>query len=157
MAKRCGNDFYLQVKVASVWQRLDTARSDSGVINNEAVDATAKGDGWRQILDGCGVQAVTLSSQGLVAAPAVALDALELASRTGAIVEARLITNDANPLYEGFYKVTSFERDGEYNDAEGYSVSLESTGTVTGEVIPVFIVDEFDNNIADEFDNLLVE
>lgn len=129
MTKRCGKDFRLQIDTGSGWITVGPARSDRATVTNEQVDVTTKPDTpWRQLQE-CGVRSLEIGSDG-VFTDHETITFLMQASVDGAFVPAR-ITSGASGMeayYSGSYRVMAFERNGEYNGAETYSLTLASFG-----------------------------
>jgi TP901-1 family phage major tail protein len=103
-------------------------RSTSLKINNEQVDVTDKGDiPWRQLL-ACGIRSMELSASGIFS-NAVALTEIMADVVGGGIVDFKVISGRGD-MFVGAYLVASCERNGEYNGAEQYSLTLASAGAI---------------------------
>lgn len=109
-------------------------RSTGLTINNEQVDVTDKGDvPWRQLL-AVGIRSMELSAAGIFSNADVMADIMADVT-TGAIVTFK-ITSGRGDSFLGDYLVGSCERNGEYNGAEQYSLSLSSAGAVVYTAAP---------------------
>lgn len=131
MAKYKGKDFLVQVETVTPGTYATAAgmRSTGLTLNAEAVDVTDKGDTpWRQILDGAGINSMSLSLSGVFTDSTVLEDMLGYCM-AGTLHNYRL-TSGLGDKFTGSFKITSLERNGEYNGAEQYSMTLESAGTV---------------------------
>lgn len=131
MAKYCGKDLLIQrLKTApSTYETIAGMRSTSVKINNEQVDVTDKGDvPWRQLLQ-CGIRSMELSASGIFS-DAVALADIMADVTAGNIVQFQIISGRGDK-FVGLFLVASVERNGEYNGAEQYSLTLASAGAVT--------------------------
>ncbi len=131
MAKYCGKDLLIQrLKTApSTYETIAGMRSTSLKINNEAVDVTDKGDvPWRQLL-ACGIRSMELTASGVFSSHA-SLDDIMTDVTEGAIVEFKVISGRGD-TFVGNFLVASCERNGEYNGAEQYSLTLTSAGEIT--------------------------
>lgn len=105
-------------------------RSTGLTINGESVDVTDKdSEGHRDLLDGGGVDSMSISGSGVFKD-----DASQLALESACIAKSLdnyQIAFDGDRTYEGAFQVVSVEYAGEYNGEHTYSVSLESSGEVT--------------------------
>ena len=137
MAKFCGKDFLVQLETApSVYTTIAGMRSTGMTINKETVDVTDKGDTpWRQLLDGCGIKSMELSGSGIFTDAAVMKTIMTEMLTGDASINAKLISG-AGDTFVGKFHIPSFERNGEYNGAEQFSISLASAGAVTYTAIP---------------------
>jgi TP901-1 family phage major tail protein len=103
-------------------------RSTGLTINNEQVDVTDKGDvPWRQLL-AVGIRSMELSASGIFSNAAVLSDIMNDVTN-GSIVTFKAISGRGD-YFDGDFLVSSCERNGEYNGAEQYSLSLSSAGAV---------------------------
>jgi TP901-1 family phage major tail protein len=136
MAKYCGKDLLIQrlMTAPSTYATIAGMRSTSVKINNEQVDVTDKGDvPWRQLLQ-CGIRSMELSASGIFS-DAAALASIMADVTAGNIVQFQIISGRGDK-FVGLFLVASVERNGEYNGAEQYSLTLASAGTVTYTAAP---------------------
>lgn len=127
-----GRDFLIQLETAipGTYATIGGLRSNSFSVNNEQIDITDKdGSGWKQLLEGGGVQAVSLKGSG-VSKNSTTLAAIREASFDNTHVSLKLVSA-LGFSFTGMFAVTSFEGAGEYNKEETFSVSLDSAGDVT--------------------------
>lgn len=104
-------------------------RSTSLSLNNEQIDVTSKCDTpWRELIEG-GIRSMSLSLSGIFNDDAT-IDSINDIALAGTIKNYEIVS-ERGDSYTGAFQISSFERSGEYNDAEQYSVSLESSGTIT--------------------------
>lgn len=104
-------------------------RSTGMTINNEQVDVTDKGDvPWRQLLN-VGIRSMDMSASGIFSNDG-ALSDMMLRATDGVISTFRIISGRGDK-FDGDYQVVSCERNGEYNQAEQFSLSLASAGAIT--------------------------
>lgn len=138
MAK-CGRNYLLEVydETADVWRQLGSARSDSLTQNNEQVDTSNKSETPWRALSTCGVRSVTITSSGVMTdvGASQAIDLLQIAARLNQSVQARMASGALEIVQEGGYRVPSFERNGEHNGAEEYSVTLEGFDPPTSQIL----------------------
>ena len=130
MAIRSGTNFLLK-HPNSAGTTIAAMRATSYSINNEVIDVTTKDSSlmWGELLGGEGVHNVTITASGLASTDAI----------TGTI-----LTNAMTRLSTGFYltdgstqfaitglfMITEYTRDGEYNDAQTFSMTLRSNGVI---------------------------
>lgn len=130
MTAKKGYDFILKNGTASGGTVIGGLRNTSITINNEAVDVTTKtSSGKRLLLESAGVNSMQISADGVFEDDAT-WDTVQGYARAGTINAMALIDGDGN-TYEGNWLVTSFETSGQYNGAQMYSLTLESSGAIT--------------------------
>lgn len=134
MAAVCGSGIVLSFKDNAgtpAYQVVAGLRSRSIAINSEAVDVTnASTSGrFRTLLDGCGIQSLTISGDGIFEDD-TATDEIREAIMAGANRDSKILIPGYG-TFEGSFKPTSFEMGGEYNDSVTFSITLESAGTIT--------------------------
>ena len=138
MAAGKGSSFLLKDNSTGTPATIGGLRSTSMTINGEMVDITDKdanafissgNDKARTLLQGGGVRSMTLSASG-VFTDSAGENNLRGAAFTGTAVNYDLVFGDGSDV-KGAFVVTSYERAGEFNGEETYSVTLESSGTVT--------------------------
>lgn len=126
-----GDKFVIQVEDApdsGTYIDIACLRSTSLSINNEQIDVTAKcNTPWRVLLEG-GIRTMALSGGGVFSDEA-SLGLMNAAALAGSILRYRIIS-EYTDIYEGLFQISTMERSGEYNDAEQYSLSLESSGEI---------------------------
>ena len=108
-------------------------------INGETVDITAKDsatfsgssghDIGRALGGNMGIRSMSISASG-VFTDSAGENNIRGAAFTGSSVNYDLVFGDESTV-KGAFIVTSYERAGEYNGEETFSVSLESNGTMT--------------------------
>ena len=114
-------------------------RSTSMTINGEIVDITAKDsatftgssghDIGRALGSNMGIRSMSVSASG-VFTDSAGENNLRGAAFTGSSVNYDLVFGDGSTV-KGAFIITSYERAGEYNGEETFSVTLESIGTMT--------------------------
>lgn len=127
-----GDKLVIQVETApasGIFVDVACMRSTSLSINNEQIDVTAKcNTPWRELLEG-GIRTMTLSASGVFNDDS-SMGIMIAAANAGSILLYE-ITSEFGDKYEGAFQISSLERSGEYNDAEQYSLSFESSGIIT--------------------------
>ena len=138
MAAQKGSNFLLKENSTGTPATVGGMRSTSMSINGEMVDITTKdsnafvtsgNDKARDILQGGGIRSMSLSASG-VFTDSAGENNLRGAAFTGGSNNYDLVFGDGSTV-KGAFIVTSYERAGEYNGEETYSLTLESNGTIT--------------------------
>lgn len=113
-------------------------RSTSMTINGEMVDITTKDSDAlvsggvtkaRELLQGGGVSNMSISASGVFTDSALEND-IRVRAQKGQIDTYKLVFGDGDNI-TGSFQITSYERAGEYNGEETYSLTLESSGQIT--------------------------
>ena len=105
-------------------------RSTSITLNQESVDITNKDSAnARELLADAGVESVSVSGSG-VFTDAASEGTLRTAFGGSDIPNFEIIIPDFG-TYQGKFHIASLEYSGEYNGEVTYSVTLESSGSVT--------------------------
>ena len=138
MAAGKGSSFLLKDNSTGTPATIGGLRSTSMTINGEAVDITSKdsnafissgNDKARDLLQGGGVRSMTLSASGVFTDSSTE-NILRGFAFDGAIQNYDLVFSDGSKI-AGAFLITSYERAGEFNGEETYSVTLESSNTIT--------------------------
>ena len=138
MAAGKGSSFLLKDNSTGTPATIGGLRSTSMTINGEAVDITTKdsnafissgNDKARDLLQGGGVRSMTLSASGVFTDSSTE-NLVRGFAFDGAIQNYDLVFSDGSKI-AGAFLITSYERAGEFNGEETYSVTLESSGTIT--------------------------
>ena len=138
MAAGKGSSFLLKDNSTGTPATMGGLRSTSMTINGEAVDITTKdsnafitsgNDKARDLLQGGGVRSMSISASGVFTDSSTE-NILRGFAFDGAIQNYDLVFSDGSKI-SGAFLVTSYERAGEFNGEETYSVTLESSNTIT--------------------------
>ena len=133
-----GSSFLLKDNSTGTPATIGGLRSTSMTINGEAVDITTKdsnafissgNDKARDLLQGGGVRSMSISASGVFTDSSTE-NILRGFAFDGAIQNYDLIFSDGSKI-SGAFLITSYERAGEFNGEETYSVTLESSNTIT--------------------------
>ena len=116
----------------STYVTIGGAREATLTIANEAVDITNSDDaGIRKLLEGAGVNSVSIKLQGVyvedAAAAAIRTDASTNAHRNFQFV----MPGTVSKTYQGSFMIASYEEAGTYNGSATYNITFESAGAVT--------------------------
>lgn len=136
MPAQAGRDLLLKVEAPAAsgsYSTLGGLRAKTYTINNEAIDVTNHGSNeYREILDGAGIRSMSVSGSGVHTGDAATLNAIESAMLAGTLLLFQIVdVTSGGRTYSASFKVTSFERGGEHNAEQTYSLSLESSGQIT--------------------------
>ena len=138
MAVQKGSSFLLKDNSTGTPATIGGLRSTSMSINGEMVDVTTKdsnafvtsgNDKARDLLQGGGIRSMSISASGVFTDSSTE-NILRGFAFDGAIQNYDLIFGDGSKV-AGAFLITSYERAGEYNGEETYSVTLESHNTIT--------------------------
>tara|TARA_R100000988_G_scaffold85995_1_gene48822 strand:- start:235 stop:666 length:432 start_codon:yes stop_codon:yes gene_type:complete len=139
MAANRGSAFLLKENSSGTPITIGGMRSTSMTINGEMVDVTTKdsttfdgqagNDLGRALLPNGGIRSMSLSASG-VFTDSNGENNVRGAAFTGDSLNYDLVFGDGSNV-KGAFIVTSYERAGEYNGEETFSISLESNGTMT--------------------------
>lgn len=98
-------------------------------IGNEMVDITNKDSrGFRSLLEAAGTKTLTLTANGIYDNDE-SHRFLEAFARSGSIDPFSLISENGD-TYEGLFLIASYERAGDFNTAETFTITLENSGEV---------------------------
>ena len=138
MAAGKGSSFLLKENSTGTPATVGGMRSTSMSINGEMVDITTKdsnafissgNDKARDILQGGGIRSMSLSASGVFTDSSTE-NLVRGFAFDGAIQNYDLVFSDGSKI-AGAFLITSYERAGEYNGEETYSLTLESSNTIT--------------------------
>ena len=138
MAAGKGSSFLLKENSTGTPATLGGLRSTSMTINGEAVDITTKdsnafissgNDKARDLLQGGGVRSMTITASGVFTDSSTE-NLVRGFAFDGAIQNYDLVFSDGSKI-AGAFLITSYERAGEFNGEETYSLTLESSNTIT--------------------------
>lgn len=131
MAAQHGKNFLLKLGSAASGTTIAAMRTTRFAINSEMIDATNKSsvDLMRELIAGGGVKSVSVTAEGVLTG------ATQSATLLGYALDGSLnafgIVFDNGDKIDGSFQITAFEASGEYNGAQTYSMTLESSGDVT--------------------------
>ena len=138
MAAGKGSSFLLKENSTGTPATVGGLRSTSMSINGEMVDITNKdsnafissgNDKARDLLQGGGVRSMSLTASG-VFTDSSSENLVRGFAFDGAIQNYDLVFSDGSKI-AGAFLITSYERAGEFNGEETYSLTLESSNTIT--------------------------
>lgn len=129
MAAQPGRSFLLKVGTGTAATTVASLRPTSFSVNGETVDVTSKDSaGYRELLGSAGVASASISAGGLLAGGTY--DAMFINRTVARSIDAYTVTLGTNTL-SGLFQVTAYSANGDYNGAQAFDVSLESSGSLT--------------------------
>lgn len=130
MAAQKGSLVLIKADVSGTQTTIGGLRSSSITLNDEAVDVTTKDSGGnRELLPQGGTVSVTISGSGIFT-DAASETTVRGYWASGTLKTYEFIVPDLG-TYSGSFQITSLEYGGEFNGEVTYSITLESSGTVT--------------------------
>ena len=130
MAAQRGKALLLKINISGTMTTIGGMRSTSMTLNDEAVDITNKDSGsFRELLPAGGIQSMSISASG-VFTDSTAETTLWAAYGTSTFSSYNIIVPDLG-TYAGSFMIASLEYAGEFNGEATYSVTLESSGSIT--------------------------
>ena len=133
MAAASGNSFVLKVgdgATSEAFTTLAGLRNTSFSINNSPVDITTKDSAhWQTLLSDGGVQAFTMSADGVFTDAAVD-ETFRGYAFDNTLNNYQIVFPNGDTI-EGSMLVTAYERNATNDDAEFFSLTLQSSGAPT--------------------------
>ena len=130
MAVTKGRDLLLKVGAVGSATTVAALRTTTMTVNNESVDITNKDSaGYRTLLEGAGTKSITITCDGVFDDVAVS-ETIRGYAMANSINTFSLYFPNADTLQASF-QITSYERGGDHNTEETFSMTLESSGTWT--------------------------
>lgn len=130
MAAQTGRSFLLKAGTGTAAVTVASLRTNSFTVNGETVDVTNKDSaGYRELLGTAGVASMSISGAGLLAGGT--FDSMFIGRVAAKSIDAYTLAGVGTNTITGLFQVTSYQAAGEYNGAQTYDVSLESSGSFT--------------------------
>ncbi len=130
MAAQRGGALLLKVDISGTMTTIGGLRSTSITLNDEAVDITNKDNGQtRTLLPQGGTASLTVSGSG-VFTDSTAEQTIRTAWNASTFKSYNIIIPDLG-TYSGSFMIASLEYSGEYNGEVTYSITLESSGSIS--------------------------
>lgn len=129
--EKAGKDLLLKIDTGgSTFVNMGALQAKTYTFNNEEIDVTNHdSDQWKTLL-AAGIRSMAISGNGIHNGSVSTLNAAEDACKDGTLTAFQIVDADSGRTYEATFKVISFERSGEHNGAQTYTLSLSSTGAV---------------------------
>lgn len=130
MAAEAGRNFLLKTGTATAATTIAAQTQTSMRINGEMVDITNKDSaGMRTLLSGAGKASVQIQASGILTATD-AHGTLRSAALNRTLADYTLVY-DTNDTLQAQFQITEYSAEGAEGDASKFSITLESSGTVT--------------------------
>lgn len=130
MPAQKGRDFLLKIGTAAAGTTVAGMRTTSMTVNGETVDVTNKDSaGNRTLLAAAGTSSMQLSAAGILSGSTQATTLLGYAMDRS--LNTYAIVFDNGDTVEGSFQVTQYQAGGEYNKEQTFSITLESSGSIT--------------------------
>jgi len=111
-----------------VYTTIAGLRTNTWTVNGEDVDVTTKDDnGWQQRLSGAGVRSIAIAATGIFQDSAVEETVRQWAFDQ--TINWFQITFENGDRLECQFQISNYERGGDHDGAETYSLTLNSHGT----------------------------
>ncbi len=111
-----------------VYTTIAGLRTNTWTVNGEDVDVTTKdNDGWQQRLSGAGVRSISISATGIFQ-DSVVEETVRQWAFNQTINWYQIIFENGDRL-EAQFQISNYERSGDHDNAETYSLTLNSHGT----------------------------
>ncbi|WOK36307.1 phage major tail protein, TP901-1 family [Sphingomonas sp. C3-2] len=134
MAAEKGSAFLLKIGNGGnpiVYATVAGLRTTQMSVNGEAVQITSKDSGgWRELLSGAGVRSVSVSGAGIFTGSAA--EQRLKANALAGVIDDYALNFESGEQMAGRFLVTRLDYAGDYNGERSYTLSLESSGPVTG-------------------------
>jgi len=134
MAVEKGSAFLLKISdgaVAPAYQTVAGLRTTQMSINGDAVVVTNKDSGgWRELLSGAGIRSVSVSGAGVFTGSAA--ETQIKANALNGLLDDYELSFESGERLRGQFLVTRLDYSGDFNGERNYTLSLESSGPVTG-------------------------
>lgn len=134
MAGKGGKDFTLKMEDSagsSTYTTIGGLRSATMSREFAEIESTNHGSNQnKEVLDGAGIRSMSVSGEGIFTDDANLGDLEDIAVNQ-TLYSFQIVDADSGRTYTANFKITTFERAGEYNAEQTYSVSLVSSGAVT--------------------------
>ena len=99
-------------------------------INTASVDVTNMGsNGMRELLAGAGIQTMSLSGNG-VFTDSAAEEIVRANAAANSIDNYQIVAGNGD-TWQGAFLIKSYQRSGNFDGAEAFTISLESSGAIT--------------------------
>lgn len=134
MSAQKGKNLLLKVEDSAgsgTFSTVGGLRATSFSINNELIDATHKGSaGKRTLLEGAGIQSMSISGSGLFEDDTPFHLVRSAAENNTHLTYQILVPGSSDRTYEGTFMLTRFDYSGDYNGEVAYNITLESSGSI---------------------------
>lgn len=115
----------------TVYKTIGGLRTSSFAFKSHEIETSNYGSNeWKTIKDGAGMRSVAVQGQGIYT-NATNYRNLENSTLANALVSLAFLDIDGGRVYSGTYKIVSLDANGKYDGEAAYSISANSSGTVS--------------------------
>jgi len=127
-----GKDLLLKINTTgSTYVTVAGLRSKGFTFSADGIDVTNHGSNQnREFLDGAGIFSMSVTGSGVFKNDTT-LNTIKTAVMAQTLTNFQIVDDNSGDTYQAAFKITSFERSGEYNGEMAWTISLESSGAVT--------------------------
>lgn len=123
---------YMLLKIYSEksnnFQTIGGLKTTRMVLNNQLIEVTSKhSENWRELIGG-GVKSISISGGGVFTSTDSEHKIAEI-SFASKPHKFQLCFGD-DEILEGNFIISSYEREGNYNEEQTYNITIESAGTI---------------------------
>jgi TP901-1 family phage major tail protein len=133
IAAQSGRNFLLKISDGTsptTYVTVGGMKTNSLKLNNTAVDITNdSSNGWREYLPSGGIRSADISGSGIMDTGTAQFAAIQAAVFNQGLIEAEIVSGKGDKFF-GTWAVLTFERAGTFNDAETFTITLNSHGPV---------------------------
>lgn len=126
-----GRSFLLKVgdgATVEAFTAIGGIQSKSLSINNNPVDVSDDSAGYQKMLADGGIQSLEISGNGIIKNNAQ-IKAVALAAKNRTVKNWQIVSG-LGDQYEGAFVIASFQRTGNHDGAETFSITLSSDGDI---------------------------
>ena len=135
---KSGRNFLLKIDITgaspTTYVTVAGMKTNSLKINNTAVDITnMSSGGFKEYLPSGGIRSLALSGNGIMDTGSNQFGVIQAAVLAQQFIQAEIVSGFGDS-FRGAFAVLTFERAGTFNDAETFTISLESHGPIDYEL-----------------------
>jgi TP901-1 family phage major tail protein len=129
MQAQSGALMLIKIKINDIYEVVGGLRTTKVSLNNDLIDVSSKSSGkWRELLSEVGVSSLSISGSGIFTNSESEKLVKDLAYNNKK-AEYQLTFGNGE-IVESYFIINNYERSGNYQEEENYSLTLESTGNV---------------------------
>jgi TP901-1 family phage major tail protein len=132
MAADTGRNFLLKMGTGTAAVTVAAMRTTSFSVNGETVDVSTKDSaGFRDLLGSAGLSSLQIQAAGVLSGSTTS-NVFAARAKAKSIDPYTLLWDGTAGTLSGNFQCPSFGANGEYNGAQEYNLTLESSGSWTG-------------------------
>lgn len=153
--KNKGKLLLLYASIDDVMTLIAACTNTTVTISSETVDTTSKGDTWRELLN-AGISSFDVKTQGLANSSA-SYQFLKNCANNSLLFNAQIQADNGELVYDGAFLITSFESSGEYNKAELFAVTLQSSSQAAASIYSFRLLENGDFRLLEDGEKRVLE